>query len=444
MEFQSHENLVQSREMKRMIAALALAIAPLKGQIYADIEVSHGDDDLGTIRILLEHEKVPRIVANFIGLATGERAWINPTTGVVTRGTPYYDGLIFHRLIHDFVIQGGDPLGNGSGGPGFVIQDQYDPSLRHSGRYQVSCAKTSSPNTTGSQFFITLEAATLLDDKHSIFGTVIDDATFPNSRAIIDGFTSTTDFPVDGSTPTQPITMRKVTISGPDLADFDIAEPSHRLPYVIEHQNTPGIRTIVGTDGEEDLLFDMTYDRKTTFNYITYNSSDLNSWSTFGFNLSLDDEVDFSESRNQGDLSRGFFRQAAVDYTQLPRPSEDMILAGSVITLSTPTGSLILTSDGMGGGTWQDPSAGGGTLSLLEFTDSAPSSGSFVSGTSQAHFIPLMGIRARFENPEEGGITLIQGTLSFHTDSNGGFEGNVFRTNSRASRNWPFLFIQNL
>lgn len=103
---------------------LTLFLVPrLTAQIYADFSISQDGEPLGSFRVLLHHETVPRPVANFVGLATGERKWISPASGMVQDGVPYYDGLTFHRLIHNFMIQGGDPLGTGTGGPGYVFQD---------------------------------------------------------------------------------------------------------------------------------------------------------------------------------------------------------------------------------------------------------------------------------------------------------------------------------
>ena len=163
-------------------------------QIYADLTLTQGSTSLGTARVLLYHDKAPRTVANFIGLATGQRNWIDISTGRVQVGRPFYDGLTFHRLIHNFMIQGGDPLGNGMGGPGYKFQDEFHPTLSHDSEYILSMAN-SGANTNGSQFFITLSTPTNLDFKHSIFGKVIDDATYPNSRALIDGFKDATAFP---------------------------------------------------------------------------------------------------------------------------------------------------------------------------------------------------------------------------------------------------------
>ena len=130
------------------------------------------DTSAGTFKVRLFDDKAPKTVANFTGLATGEREWTDPATGKpATR--PFYDGLIFHRVIDGFMIQGGCPEGSGRGGPGYRFADEFGPGLRHDKAGLLSMANAG-PNTNGSQFFITLAATPWLDNKHAIFGEVVE------------------------------------------------------------------------------------------------------------------------------------------------------------------------------------------------------------------------------------------------------------------------------
>jgi peptidyl-prolyl cis-trans isomerase A (cyclophilin A) len=140
---------------------------PGSGQLYARMVTTQGP-----IVIRLEEQRAPKTVRNFVGLASGTQEWVHPRTGQAQKGVRYYDGTIFHRVIPNFMIQGGDPLGQGTGGPGYRFEDEFHPELRHAGPGILSMAN-SGPGSNGSQFFITERATPHLDDKHSVFGTVV-------------------------------------------------------------------------------------------------------------------------------------------------------------------------------------------------------------------------------------------------------------------------------
>jgi len=123
----------------------------------------------GNITCTLFPDKAPLTVANFIGLATGTKAWKNPKTGEMMHGVPLYNGTIFHRVIPNFMIQGGDPLGNGTGDPGYKFKDEFSSDLAFDQPGRLAMAN-SGPNTNGSQFFITDAPTPWLNGHHTIFG----------------------------------------------------------------------------------------------------------------------------------------------------------------------------------------------------------------------------------------------------------------------------------
>jgi len=135
--------------------------------VYAAFRTSEGD-----FSVRLFEEEAPKTVANFVGLAEGTKEWTDPRTNrKLTQ--PYYDGIVFHRVIDGFMIQGGDPLGQGIGGPGYQFADEFHASLRHD-RAGILSMANAGPNTNGGQFFITLGPTSHLDDRHSVFGVVED------------------------------------------------------------------------------------------------------------------------------------------------------------------------------------------------------------------------------------------------------------------------------
>ena len=143
--------------------------------LYATLKTNHGD-----IEVKLFPDHAPKTVKNFTELALGAREWTDPKTGVKTTAR-LYDGTVFHRVISGFMIQGGDPLGNGTGGPGYKFGDEFHPELQFDRPYLLAMANAG-PGTNGSQFFITVGPTPHLNRKHTIFGEVTDGA----SRVVVD------------------------------------------------------------------------------------------------------------------------------------------------------------------------------------------------------------------------------------------------------------------
>ena len=174
--------------------------AALAGQeLYATLSTSQGE-----VVLRLFSKAAPNTVANFVGLAAGERSFIDPRTGLQLR-RPFYDGLTFHRVMLGFMIQGGDPEGNGSGGPGYAFADEVGAGLRFDRPGLLAMANRGRPDTNGSQFFITTSTPRYLDGKHTIFGEVI------SGYVVVEAIAAS---PVrQGGRPLQPVVIEKVTIS---------------------------------------------------------------------------------------------------------------------------------------------------------------------------------------------------------------------------------------
>jgi peptidyl-prolyl cis-trans isomerase A (cyclophilin A) len=167
--------------------------------IYVTLSTSLGD-----VRVQLFPNHAPKTVANFVELAEGTREWVDPRSG--QRGkTPLYDGTIFHRVISGFMIQGGDPLGTGTGGPGYRFNDEIHPELGFTKPYLLAMANAG-PGTNGSQFFITVQPTTWLTGKHTIFGEVADQA----SRDVVDAIAAAETGAMDR--PKTDVVVEKVTV----------------------------------------------------------------------------------------------------------------------------------------------------------------------------------------------------------------------------------------
>jgi peptidyl-prolyl cis-trans isomerase A (cyclophilin A) len=184
----------------------------MENGLYAKMNTSKG-----SILIKLEFEKTPLTVANFVGLSEGT---IENTAKA--KGQPYYDGITFHRVIPDFMIQGGDPMGMGMGGPGYSFKDEFVAELMHDRPGTLSMAN-SGPGTNGSQFFLTVAATPHLNGRHSVFGYVVDgmDVAYDIAASPRDG----------GDMPNTPIFIKSMEIVrvGEEAEAFDAAKTFAKL-----------------------------------------------------------------------------------------------------------------------------------------------------------------------------------------------------------------------
>jgi peptidyl-prolyl cis-trans isomerase A (cyclophilin A) len=183
-----------------VIISIAIAMGgrpKMPDKLYAVFETNKG-----TITCILYPKDAPKTVENFVSLAKGTKEWTDPKTGEKVK-TPLYDGTVIHRVIPDFMIQGGDPLGNGTGGPGYQFEDEFVDDLKFDQVGRLAMAN-SGPNTNGSQFFITVAMTPWLSGRHTIFGQVVEGQEIVN--AIANAQRGAMDRPVE------PIILNKVII----------------------------------------------------------------------------------------------------------------------------------------------------------------------------------------------------------------------------------------
>ncbi|MFZ5470499.1 MAG: peptidylprolyl isomerase [Myxococcota bacterium] len=174
--------------------------------IYATFKTNLGD-----VVVRLFPKDAPKTVQNFVGLASGEKTWTHPATGKEQKGTPLYNGTVFHRVIDGFMIQGGDPLGQGVGGPGYKFEDEFQ-SGRKFDKVGLLAMANSGPNTNGSQFFITTSTPHWLNNRHTIFGEVV------AGYEVVEKISKVPRGPNDR--PREPVTLQSVVLSdkGPSPA----------------------------------------------------------------------------------------------------------------------------------------------------------------------------------------------------------------------------------
>jgi peptidyl-prolyl cis-trans isomerase A (cyclophilin A) len=195
--------------MKRVLITIVLAAIASTAFAGQDAKkpagkvLAHFTTTEGAFTVELFEKDAPKTVANFVGLADGTKEWTDPKSGAKMK-KPFYDGLIFHRVIPNFMIQGGDPLGTGTGDPGYKFADEFG-SGRKLDKAGILAMANAGPNTNGSQFFITLAATEWLNGKHTVFGEVVQGMNVINKI----GATKTTK---PGDRPVTPIVIQSVKI----------------------------------------------------------------------------------------------------------------------------------------------------------------------------------------------------------------------------------------
>lgn len=395
----------------------------LRSDIFADFTLSYENTPIGTFRVKLFPEEAPRTVANFVGLASGHRPWLNPNTNRLQIDTPYYDGLIFHRLIHHFVIQGGDPVGNGSGGPGYVFQDEFHPDLRHDRPYLLSMAN-SGFNTNGSQFFITLAPSPGLDDMHSIFGEVI------NGRDIIDGFMDSDLYPTNSQNrPIGDIKIESVILSGSGLENFLLTLNTHDLPKW--KPVALSINYVAGNESDNAKLL-MNLATKERWDYYFILGNDLINWPNMGVALSLGNNenqvIDFTDATGiLNGAPRGFIQVYALDYSQQVQPPSSIFTPGTTVNFTFSHGLLSITfgTDALTSIWTYTPITGeprnGNLTDKLE--NPFPTQDIFwgQEGRTLAPFLLRRTVRLFFSENIVPEWDAMEPTLSFHTESSGWF-----------------------
>jgi cyclophilin family peptidyl-prolyl cis-trans isomerase len=255
--------------LPRLPRALALALllatahpaaaVPATDGLYATFTVSQGGAPLDEFTAELHYNEAPLAVGNFVGLAEGTQTWIDPVT-YQARTAPFYEGILFHRVIAGFVIQAGSPQGDGSDGPGYTFPDEFDPSLRHDAAGVLSMAN-SGTNSNGSQFFVTLAATSFLDDVHTVFGTVVEGLDVVQAIGAV--ATDTDDRPLTDIV----IDSVVITRNGAAAQAFDPA--AQALPRV---ERTDAALTRNGTS------FDLGYTQEADRQYFTAASTNLEIW----------------------------------------------------------------------------------------------------------------------------------------------------------------------
>ena len=378
-----------------LVSALLLFTFNVSAQytngIYAEFNTS-----MGSYTCRLEYALAPKTVANFISLATGQRSWLSETSGVV-RTDPLYNGVIFHRVISNFMNQAGSPTGLGNGGPGYQFVDEFTPGLRHDGFGVLSMAN-SGPDSNGSQFFITVTAQPQLNDVHSVFGRL-----YGGSNVVLAINRVTTDA---SDRPLTNVVLNSVAIRriGAAALAFDIQ--TNGLPLVT---NLSVKISPAGTNAG------LTFSNRINVDNRLFASANLTSWVQTLVGVETAVPVTNTIYRSAG-AARQFYRMAQVQYASNLFPPRSVLGRTLSITFTNGTaGTLVVTFNANGtngGGTYvrAGNASQNGTGSLLGYN--------YALDPFNGKLLPI-----GFLGPWDADMTI---TLNFDTATAGGVKAVVY------------------
>lgn len=373
--------------MKRIVGLIGLILCGLilccanrlvaqADGIFADFKTS-----MGSYTCRLDYAVAPKAVANFIGLATGQQTWLDLNTGWV-RTDPFYNGLIFHRVIKGFMNQGGSPNRQGTDGPGYVFTDEFSAAARHDGPGVLSLAN-SGTDSNGAQYFVTVAATPWLDDVHTIFGRVVGGL---DVVLAINGVATLNDKP-QTNVVVETVTIRRVGVAA---QAFNIH--AQGLPTL----SNPTVRATVQSTNA-NLLFG----RAAHVDSRLFSSTNLTSWSSKLLGITLDQPVAggiSTPATNQVE----FFRVAQVQYggSTLAPPS----VAGRTLTIQfgNELGTITVQFNATNGGSYTYTKGASGTITNYEWIQEA-----YVGRLWPIEYSNLvtMVLRLNFDTPSAGTVT---------------------------------------
>lgn len=301
--------------------------------IFAEFNTS-----MGSYTCKLEYVLAPKACANFIGLATGERPWLDLTTGEV-RTDSFFAGTTFHRVIADFMNQGGSRNGLGTDGPGYAFQDEFDPSLTHTGFGVLSCAN-SGPNSNGSQFFVTVATASHLNNVHTVFGRLTggSNVVYEINQVQTDGAP-----PGGGYKPLTNVVLNSVVIR---------REGAAANAFDIHAQGLPDVMPLTASIAREGGDIRLTHSDQLYADTRLYSSSNLTDW--VGTEVGIEVELPVvSEVIQPMTNGLGFYRLAQIQYPSSTFAPADVLNETYEIVFDNVDGSTnTLTFDSSGGGSY--------------------------------------------------------------------------------------------